>query len=147
MSLPIITASGEVRGGKLRIRDRATFDESLRTLRDGLQVEVEITRLLATRSPQQNKYYWGVVIQSLCDLSGYAPQEMHDICKLQFIPKHLGVTRATGDVVAEFTLGGSTRTLTTIEFQNYCEQIKQWAAAELDVYIPDPDERGYGAGV
>jgi len=29
----------------------------------------------------------------------------------------------------------------------YVEQIRQWAAEKLDLYIPDPGEGGYGSGV
>lgn len=146
MSLPIATCTGEIIGGRLILRDRRAFDECIRSLRSGLQVEIEVTRLHATRSLPANRYYWGVVIAALCELTGYTPEEMHEICKQKFIPKTLAVCR-NGDVVAEFVMGGSTRGLDQAQFSRYVDDIKSWAGAELDLYIPDADERGYGAGI
>lgn len=134
-----ITATGEIRDGKLFIRNRREFDQALTQMRDGLQVEIAVTRLRATRSPQANAYYWGVVLQALSDHTGYTVDELHDICKAKCLPKKLAVNNGNGEVVGEFILGGSTRKLDTTEFYEYVERVRQWAA-ELDCYIPDPNE-------
>jgi hypothetical protein len=147
MSIPLVTASGEIKGGRLVIRERRAFDEAISSLRPGLQVEVEITRLVATRSLPANRYYWGVVVHALSQHTGYTPEEMHDWLKVKFLPKHLAVSNVHGDIVAEFVLAGSTRGLNSVEFTTYVEQIKQWSATDLQVYIPDADEYGYGAGI
>ena len=128
------------------LTDRRAFDETIRSLKSGLQVEVEVTRLLATRSSQANRYYWGVVVKALCDLTGYTPEEIHEILKQKFIPKALAVCR-DGEVLAEFVMGGSTRGMDSAQFAAYVEQIKAWAAADLACYIPDAEDRGYGYGI
>ena len=37
-------------------------------------------------------------------------------------------------------VGGSTTKLNKIEFGEYLRAIQQWAAEDLDVYIPDPED-------
>jgi hypothetical protein len=147
MAIPVATASGEIRRGKLYLTDRAAFDENLRTLKDGTSIELEVYQLRATRSHSQNKGYWGVIIEALSQHTGYAPEELHELMKAKFLPKTFGFAKANGDIVGEYVIGGSTRKLDTKEFGEYMERIKEWAASELDVYIPDFNDRGYGVGV
>jgi len=139
-----VTASAQVRNGKLYIRNRRDFDQLVAQMRDGQEVEVSVTRRRSTRSHEANAYYWGVVIAHLerhfsaHDL-GYTADDIHELCKAKFIPKRVAVCKGNGEVVGDFVLGGSTRKLNTSEFYDYIEQIRQWAA-ELDCYIPDPNE-------
>ena len=147
MSLPLVSASGSIKDGRLFIRDRAAFDSAVSSLKDGTQVEIELVRMYATRSLSQNALYWSVVVELLSQHTGYTPEEMHHWLKVKFLPRTMAVSTKGGDIVAEFVVGGSTRKLKTHEFSDYIEAIKRWAAEDLDVYIPDADERGYGAGV
>lgn len=134
-----ISAFGSIQRGRLFIRNRYQFDESIRQLREGAEVEIEVTRRRATRSQQQNSYYWSVVVQTLSDYTGFAPDELHDLLKAKFIPKKLAVCDGNGEVCAEFVLGGSTRKMNTIQFGEYMDSIRQWAAETLNVVIPEPD--------
>ena len=43
-----IVASGQIRDGKLFIRSRRDFDQMIAQMRDGLEVEVAVTRRRAT---------------------------------------------------------------------------------------------------
>lgn len=135
-----LTVSATIREGKLFIRNRRDFDRQIAQMRDGAEVEVAVTRRRATRSPQANAYYWGVVMQALSQHTGYTPDEMHDICKAKLLPKKLAIADGNGEVVGEFVLGGSTRSLNTNEFYEYVERVRQWAA-ELDCDTPDPGDR------
>lgn len=147
MDLPLVVASGEVRGGRLHLHDRQAFQSALSGLREGTQVEIHLARLLAHRSMPQNRYYWSVVVGALVAHTGYTPEEMHEFLKVKFLPKTMGVSNGQGDLVAEFVVAGSTRRLDVAAFAKYVEDVKMWAAADLQVYIPDADERGYGAGI
>jgi hypothetical protein len=151
-----VVAFGTIKGGRLVIRNRRQFDEQIRRFRDAAEVEIEVTQRRASRSLEQNAYYWGVVVQMLSDHTGYTPDELHDVLKMKFIPKRLAVCDGNGEVRDEFVLGGSTRKLNTLEFGEYLEQIRQWAAETLDVIIPDPNQdattmssehHGHGWGV
>lgn len=135
-----VTTFGTIRNGRLFLHDRRGFNESLRRFRDGAVVQIEVTKRQAVRSLNQNKYYFGVVLQLLSEHTGYTPDELHDFCKMRFLPKRLAFCDGNGEVKGEYVLGGSTRRLSTIDFGNYMEDIRRWAATDLDVIIPDPNE-------
>ena len=144
MSLPLVTASGAIKAGKLFIRDRSAFNSAISGLKDGWEVEIHVMRLQATRSQPQNRFYWGVVMAELSSYTGYTPEELHDLMKAKFLPKDRAFLDANGTVVEAFVIGGSTRGLDTAAFAEYVEKIREWASAALGLYIPDADERGYG---
>jgi hypothetical protein len=131
-------AHGAMVRGKLRLIAPRALSEALTTWDDG-PVTVTVERPAATRSVQANAYYWGVVVAALADYTGYTPDETHDILKMQFLSKALALARKNGTVVAEFVVGGSTTQLTSPEFFDYVERIRQWAFEELDVNMPPPD--------
>jgi len=84
------------------------------------------------RSKEQNDYYWGVVVTMLSDRFGYSKDEIHEILKWKFLR---AVEPGKPDRIR------STRDITTLEAEAYYEQIRRWAAAEYNVYIPLPSER------
>jgi hypothetical protein len=136
----LVVATAEVKGGRLFIRNRRAFDEQVAQLREGWQLEVTIKRLRATRSLEQNAFYWGVVVQLLSEHTGYTPDEIHDLLKMKFIPKRMAFADGNGEVVDQYVLGGSTRKMNKLEFGEYIAAIQQWAAEELDLVIPDPNQ-------
>lgn len=139
-----VVAFGQIRNGRIHFHNRRWFDEAIRRFRDGAEVEIEVSRRRATRSINQNAYYFGVVLQLISDYTGYTVDELHDAMKAKFIPKKLAFCDGNGVVQDELVLGGSTRKMTTIEFHDYIEQIRRFAAESLDVNIPDPDEGATG---
>ena len=140
-----IVTTARVEGGKLFIRGRRTFDRLVAQLPDGWEMELALTRKRSTRSQHANAYYWGVVLHHLAEHTGYSVDEMHDVCKAKFLAKHLAVQNGNGEIVGEFVLGGSTRKLTTTEFYDYVERIRQWADVDLNCPTPDPDPRYWRA--
>lgn len=127
----LVIATGEVKGGRLVLRNRRQFDDQIRRMKDGWQLEVTVQRLRATRSLAQNAYFWGVVLQTISECTGDEVDDLHDYFKKRFLPKPLGID--SNEVV-----GGSTRTLNTVQFGEYIEKIRQFAAEFLDIAIPDP---------
>ncbi len=117
---------GAVNKGVLQVEAR--FNVYLASL-EGQKVEVVVRKYRATRSNQQNRYYWGVVVQVLSEFTGFTPDEMHTALKEKF----LGVERVSGLLKIR-----STASLTTDEFVQYVNQIVLWAAEQLSVYIPSP---------
>ena len=95
---------------------------------EGKYVEVVVRKERSERSNNQNKYYWGVVLQLLSDHTGYTTEEMHCICKQQFLLIH-----------GQFDYVKSTTKLNTVEFEEYLDKIKNWSAV-LGVNIPNPNE-------
>lgn len=161
MSLPEVTASGYIKGGRLMLHHRRQFDDAVRGLKDGWEVEIEIFRLRATRSRKQNAYYFGKVLKDIAEHTGHSASTLHELLKVKFLSRTEVVLDASGDVVDKFVLGKSTSGLKTDEFARYVDEIRQWAAEKLGCVIDDPDpswrqrtepqddleEAGYGAGV
>lgn len=135
-----VVASAQVKNGRLFIENRRVFDQQIALLDARWSLEVSVRRRKATRSLRQNRYYWGCVVEAISQHTGYTPEEVHDFLKAKFIPKKLALADGNGEVKDEVVVGGSTRAMDTGAFSEFCETIKQWAAAELDVYIPDADE-------
>lgn len=132
--------TGQIEGGKLEIRNRSQMSAALRGMKDG-EVLIRIERLRATRSGRQNAWYWGVIVQMLAEHTGYTPDEMHEVLKAKFIPKRFAVADGNGEIQDELVIGGSSAQLNTVEFGEYCEAIRQWAADALHVVIPDPEDK------
>ena len=136
----VVTASGRAKGGRLHIRDRPAFDRQIAQLKETWELEITVRRLRATRSPNQNRWYWSQVVGLVAQYTGSTPDEIHDIYKAKFLPRIVSLPNIrTGEIVAEFTVGGSTRKMNTKEFADYCEAIREWATDQLGVIIPDPE--------
>lgn len=133
-----VVAIGLIKKGRLDIRNRKDFTQRIRQMRDG-SVTITVERTHATRSLQQSRYYWGVIVDLLSQHTGYTPDEIHEILKAKFIPKHLAVADENGVIKGEFVIGGTTTTLDKLEFAEFTESIRRWAAEDLGVVIPDPD--------
>ena len=134
-----LVASAFVKQGRLIIRNRRVFDAQIRQFREGAEVEIEVTIRQATRSLHQSAWYWGVIVESISDHTGYTPDEVHEFLKMKFIPKKLSVTDGNGEIRDEFVIGGSTCKMNPSQFGEFCESIRRWAADSLDIDIPDPD--------
>lgn len=94
-------------------------------------VDITIRRHRKTRSDRQHRYYFGVVVAVLAEFTGYTSDEMHDALKWKFLrvdPESLLPTVR------------STTSLTTVEFEDFLELVRAWAAADLGVVIPLPNE-------
>lgn len=94
-----------------------------------------------TRTLKQNEYYHGVVIplvrSALYDI-GYnvSKLETHETLKSRFLQKEILCESSWTYRTEE----GSTKELTTKEFQTFISEIQQWAAEYLNTRIPDPNE-------
>ncbi len=135
--MELFTTARIVRG-RLKVRDWNAVLRQIATMRDG-EVLITIERAYATRSAQSNAWYWSQVVGLVAKHTGYTADEIHEIYKAKFLPKALAFANANGEVVDELVIGGSTAKLNIPEFADYCERIREWAADELGVVIPDPD--------
>lgn len=98
----------------------------------------EVTRkpFVKNRSLQQNKYYWGVIVATLAQAHGYDPDYMHEELQRQFNGRMI-VDQLTGEVKQ---VPGSTKNLTTIQFEEYCDRIRCEYLIEYGIMIPLPHE-------
>ena len=120
---------GTVLKGKLILTEQSAYNTVLRSL-ESKEIELSIGTIIRHRSNNQNRYYWAVVLRLIGDYTGYHPEEAHDAMRLMFLldrEKKIPTLRSTTD-------------LTTVEFEEYLARIRQFAAADLSVFIPLPNE-------
>lgn len=132
MLTPIFRA--KIESGKLVLAVPRAYDAHLRNL-DGKEVEVIIRVPKKTRSLQQNKYYWPVVVGLIADHLGLTPYEAHEWLRQEFLPCNelqIGQKR--------HIIGRSTTELSTVEFEQYTANVRMWAGREFQIFIPLPNE-------
>lgn len=143
-----LTYYGEVNDtGEIRLpkRMRAEIVKAFK----GKRIEVTVKQKYKQRSSPQNRYYWGVVVPSILvafieignDLQQDNPEHLemvHGFLKDKFLHNGIEISNAHGE--AEH-LPPSTARLSTIEQEEYHEDIRRWAAEYLNVVIPLPNEQ------
>jgi hypothetical protein len=122
---------GKVSRGVLLPEKPATFRNYLSSL-EGKEVSIAVKKksIVKPRSLNENNYYWGVVLALISATTGYEPEEVHEALKHKFL-------RRPGPKLDRIL---STAGLDTIDFEKYLEKIRLWAATELEIVIPLPNE-------
>lgn len=118
--------------GKIKFYEQQLLSEHLKTLNDG---EAIFRPLRKNRSLNQNDYYWGVVLSLLEKETGNDQDAIHEFIKDRFLSK-----RQVEFNGQEFVVSGSTRKLTTAEFEELMEKVRAWAQIDLNINIPLPNE-------
>src|SRR3990167_753904 len=123
---------GKIENGELTIYQEELYKNHLHRL-DG-EVNVVVKPYHNSRSEQQNRFYWGVVVEIISNETGYTKEEVHEILRAMFIWSIIKIGKREIRVVR------STTTLTTKEFEKYIEEIRRWAVTEINCEIPLPNE-------
>jgi hypothetical protein len=139
---------GKVHDGKI-ITDGQSMRKMTAKYFDGKEIQIIIERKKKTRSSSQNRYYWGVIVDTLRkSFQEYSPDQLvtkeivHELLKDRFLPIVTGgnppqVVTPLGEVLdCPYT----TTVLSKKEMVYYCDLIKQWGL-EMNIYIQDPWER------
>lgn len=121
---------GEIINGKLQLDEQFKFELYIGTL-SSKRVEVIVKKWRKTRSNQQNKLYWGVILKTISDYTGESIDDLHQHFKNKFL-------RYTGKS-GKLNSCKSTTKLSTDEFSQYIERIIEWAAS-FDLIIPLPSD-------
>ena len=127
---PIFLAS--VRQGKLVFNNPEGFSKYLLKLNDK-SVDVVIRLPRKDRSSNQNRYYFGVVISLLSKHTGYTPEEIHSLLKEKFLSKIIVLAGKDEKIPRSST------ELSTIEWEKWMTEIREWSAQELSCVIPEPN--------
>ena len=126
--------AGVIDKGKLILNNPSMYEDYLKTLVG--EVELTVSKVRKPRSNQENSYYWAVIIEILREHIGYTSEEMHEALKWKFLKRH-------GEKVYQLPTIRSTTDLSTVEFENYMSEIREWASIEMGCYIPLPNEVKY----
>jgi hypothetical protein len=126
---------GSVKEGKLLLDKGPKFREYLFSL-NGKRVQVTVEKLKNSRTLQQNKYYWAVVVKLIAQHTGHDPEQIHELLKQKFSPRwHFMEVMIDNPGIPTYT----TR-LDTLEFVEYTEKCRMWANEFLGLEIPLPGE-------
>lgn len=134
------SAYGGVVQGRLQLEDTRSLQAALQTaILDG-PVMVTITPIQGTRSPQQNNFWWGVVVKRFSDYCGEWPKKMHEVLKTELLGEHHILPGEGGKIVREVVVPAkSTTVLAPVEFNDLILGA-QHLGSEMGLYIPDPNE-------
>jgi len=128
---------GTIQDGKLHLSrmERALFLDYLKTL-EGKEIQILVERHKDQRTLNQNAYLWGVVYKLICEHTGDDPTSFHEWAKDKFLGKKTVIVQGEERQVTR-----STTELKKDEFFDlFVEPIRRWAAMELEVVIPDPQQ-------
>jgi hypothetical protein len=123
------------------IVNKATVRQSFELPQGKYLITIESVK---KRSLPQNAYYWSVCVplikKGLYDI-GYRDiktnDDAHEVMKHLFLKKKFS-NEESGEVIV---VPGSTASLKTVEFNEYLEEIWQWASDYLNIQIPQPNEQ------
>jgi len=101
--------------------------------KEGQHIIVSIEVYRSKRSNDQNRYLWGVVYDLIAETTGHTVDEINEIMKTKFLTVHTDL----GDY------SKSSKSLNTVEFMEYIEQIRLWSMEYLGTRIPLPNEVDY----
>lgn len=94
------------------------------------------------RSGNQNRYYFGVMVDLISEYTGFTRNELHEVLKHKFLRKTLWIPKKDG-VKEQSIITYSTTDLTTKQFEDYLSEIRQWASSDLGLFLPEPNEEIY----
>jgi hypothetical protein len=127
----------QIIAGRIRLfpGERRYYDECLRSL-EGKNVQLTLGKVKGLRTEQQMRYYFGVVVKLIADYTGDDIDTIHEFLKDKFAPKKTITVEKETRVVP-----GCTHDLFKDNFfEDYVDHIRQWAAQELQIVIPDPNQ-------
>lgn len=107
------------------------FERYAATFRDA-PIELVLRKRRSKRSDKQNRAYFGIVVAMMAEHCGYTTEEMHEALAWKF----LGCTDE-GDPLPRRR---STADLNTVEMEEYQAKIRRFAAEDLGLSIPEPNE-------
>lgn len=111
---------------------------------NGKNVVISFSKVKKSRSNNQNRFYWGVVIpliqNGLLEATGdlRSADDIHyKILLPMFAPINEIVNKDTGEIIIERLTSSD---LTTTQFMEYIMEIQKWASEFLNIDIPNPNE-------
>src|SRR3972149_4722731 len=128
--------AGRVAKGQLVLSDPAAWRAAV-ARQEGRDVWVTVVRQQHVMTMQANRYYWGVVVESVAAYIGETREDTHALLKAYHLPGRR-IETLEGKVIDG--VPPTTRNLSVEEFSAYVERIKVWAGQFLGLYIPAADQ-------
>lgn len=115
-------------------QDKEDIKRAIDQLKEGVRFDVKISRHRPKRSIPQNRTYW-MWINCISDETGNDQDALHELFKEKFLGMEVI------DVLGEW-IGRpkSTAKLSTVDFSAYMEKVQAWAASEMAIRLPNPED-------
>ncbi len=141
-------AAHAIEGPKLHVYDEGRWLDALDKRVGGKRFWVELLSEAQIRSSQQNKYWWGVVVDTvaqLWDVDGWRWKMANGVeVPLPKEAVHDALVTAFGGGVVATPLGKarrrSTAEMSVEDFSVLIENVKEYALHKYQIVIPDPEE-------
>lgn len=101
------------------------------------EFDVSVSRHKRRRSVDQNSLYW-MWIGCICEETGGDRDQVHEELKAGFLP-----WENVKGIYGKVTRPVSTTTLDTVQFTQYLEKVQAFAAAELGIILPNPEDLAF----
>ena len=136
-------------GAKERLLDIERVVHALEELPEDRAWKVTVEEAKRERSNPQNNYYHGVVLERIAQRWGVETQDAHEwLCgtrwgwrdkKVPKTPRNLSGIESVPRRTTTTDENGRRSVLKTMEFEEFIEFARRFAATKLDLFIPDPD--------
>lgn len=127
--------AGTVKQGQLVLSDPTVWRAAV-ARHEGRDVFVTVVRQQHLRTMPQNRYYHGVVVDTIAGYIGESREETHELLKERFLPRRR-VELLNGQFLE---MPPTTRNLTVEQMTEYIERVRVWAAQWLGLSIPDANQ-------
>ena len=111
---------------------------------NGKDVVITFSKPKKSRSNNQNRFYWGVVLPLVQNGLLYATGELRSVDNIHykillplFAPLNEIVNKDTGECISERLTSSE---MTTTQFMEYIMEVQKWSAEFLSIDIPNPNE-------
>lgn len=111
------------------------LDYILKMLPNG-EHTIRVTKDKARRTTSQNTQFW-VWMEHIAQETGVTNEDMHDYFCKKFLQRQVKVNKRIETVV------GGTRNLTKEAFAVFWDKVKEAAANEFGIVLPDPSDRQF----
>lgn len=125
---------------RVKLNSESYYRRNLDQFQIGEKVSVSIDNERVTASEQQRRYLFGVVYKVIGDHCGYSTDEVHD-AMMKLYPEFKTKTLKIGGKKIE--VRESWTRLSKGDGVGYIEWLLRFAAEELKLYIPRPQDAGY----
>jgi len=110
------------------------FEYAKRLLQETTKpIIITVSKQKRQRSINQNAYYW-LILKLIGENLGYFAEEMHSVFAIMFLKKIITLG------IHSIESYRSTTKLSTVEFEEYLQNIRIFCSSELEIFIPLPNE-------
>jgi len=118
---------------------RAAVTAYLERLPEGKTYDVTVALRRERRTISQNGLYW-LWVQCIATETGGDKEQIHNELKVMFAPR-----RHVRGIYDDVPVPVSTTGMDTAQMSRYMEEVQAFAASELGIVLPSPEDQAYAA--